>query len=250
MWEPRANGLASTIAMRGMKLWFNQDLNIVENHLSPDSTRSNSNRGFFVHHPNAFPPNLFDKLTVYFLSIPTLIPFITKQVLATIKQNGPAGGPGDDRVKMVRQEYQKKLSRMEEEVKKLKTAQKEHAKLMKERSAHERQLKSLKAEMADMKRNKVKVRMSPKATFNHSIRSPSLWRRHFRCLLHLGKKKEKRGSTPWQTLPRPPLVGRASSTNSLNVICKLKEVLLPFFFLRLLVADSHQPQIWNKCFGL
>lgn len=103
-----------------------------------------------------------------------------------MKQNGPLGG-SDDRVKAVRQEYQKKLSQMEGEVKKLKVAQKEHAKLMKERSAHERQLKSLKAEMADMKRNKVKVIAFVLKKKTIKIKISFIIGLYFCCLLSLSK---------------------------------------------------------------
>ncbi|KAB7501765.1 Kinesin-like protein KIF21A [Armadillidium nasatum] len=112
------------------------------------------------------------------------------QVLANMKQNGPLGGSNDDRVKAVRQEYQKKLSQMEGEVKKLKVAQKEHAKLMKERSAHERQLKSLKAEMADMKRNKVKLIQKMKEEANRAKKEDMKQRKEIAQLRKEHRKKE------------------------------------------------------------
>lgn len=85
----------------------------------------------------------------------TLLPTtISSQVLANIKSSSSAG---DDKVKSVKQEYERKISNMQNELKKLQAAQKEHAKLMRERGQHERQLRTLKGELADMKRTKVRV---------------------------------------------------------------------------------------------
>lgn len=76
------------------------------------------------------------------------------QVLANIKSSSTAG---DDKVKTVKKEYERKLNSMQQELKKLQAAQKEHAKLMKERSQYERQLRTLKSELGEMKKTKVRV---------------------------------------------------------------------------------------------
>ena len=60
-------------------------------------------------------------------------------------------------MKTVKQEYERKISTMQNELKKLQAAQKEHAKLMREREQHERQLRTLKGDLAEMKRTKVRV---------------------------------------------------------------------------------------------
>ena len=65
---------------------------------------------------------------------------------------------GDEKVKQVKQEYERKINNMQSELKKLQAAQKEHNKLMRERTQHERQLRSLKTDLAEMKKVKVRVR--------------------------------------------------------------------------------------------
>lgn len=75
-------------------------------------------------------------------------------MLAHIKGSSSAG---DDKVKQVKQDYERKITNMQQEMKKLQAAQKEHSKLMRERSQHERQLRTLKGDLAEMKKTKVKV---------------------------------------------------------------------------------------------
>lgn len=60
-------------------------------------------------------------------------------------------------MKSVKQEYERRICNMQNEMKKLQAAQKEHAKLMRERGQHERQLRTLKADLAEMKKTKVRV---------------------------------------------------------------------------------------------
>ncbi|XP_069952682.1 kinesin-like protein KIF21A isoform X1 [Cherax quadricarinatus] len=76
------------------------------------------------------------------------------KVIANIKSSSSAG---DDKVKSVKQEYERKINNMQQELKKLQAAQKEHSKLMKERSQHERQLRILKNDLAEMKKTKVRL---------------------------------------------------------------------------------------------
>ena len=70
----------------------------------------------------------------------------------------PSGGAGDDKIKQVKQDYERKINLMQKDLKKMQSAQKEHAKLMREKTQHERQLKTLKGDLADMKRAKVRVK--------------------------------------------------------------------------------------------
>ncbi|XP_050706486.1 kinesin-like protein KIF21A isoform X1 [Eriocheir sinensis] len=76
------------------------------------------------------------------------------KVIANIKSSSSAG---DDKVKSVKQEYERRICNMQNEMKKLQAAQKEHAKLMRERGQHERQLRTLKADLAEMKKTKVRL---------------------------------------------------------------------------------------------
>ena len=60
-----------------------------------------------------------------------------------------------DKSKKVRDQYEKKLNDMQNELKKLQAAKKEHAKLMRNQAHYEKQLGSLQRELADMKKTKV-----------------------------------------------------------------------------------------------
>ncbi|XP_068214195.1 kinesin-like protein KIF21A isoform X3 [Palaemon carinicauda] len=76
------------------------------------------------------------------------------KVLSNIKSGS---SQSDEKIKSIKQEYERKIGNMQQELKKLQTAQKEHAKLMRERSQHERQLRTLKNDLAEMKKVKVKL---------------------------------------------------------------------------------------------
>lgn len=60
-----------------------------------------------------------------------------------------------DKIKKVREEYERKISDMHKEMKSLQTAKREHAKLLRSQSQYENQIKTLKIEVADMKKVKV-----------------------------------------------------------------------------------------------
>ncbi|XP_054278037.1 kinesin-like protein KIF21A [Macrosteles quadrilineatus] len=62
-----------------------------------------------------------------------------------------------EKVKKVRDEYERKLCDMQKEVKKLQTAKKEHAKMLRNQSQYESQIKTLRNEVMDMKKVKVKL---------------------------------------------------------------------------------------------
>ena len=76
------------------------------------------------------------------------------QVLAKLTN---LGSTGDEKAKKVRDEYQKKLNLLQNEMKKLKVAEKEHAQTMKNQSKYETQLRNLKTEVAEMKKTKVNL---------------------------------------------------------------------------------------------
>ena len=61
----------------------------------------------------------------------------------------------EEKTKKVKQQYEKKLSDMQNEMKKLQAAKKEHAKLIKNQATYEKQLKTLQKDLADMKKTKV-----------------------------------------------------------------------------------------------
>ena len=60
-----------------------------------------------------------------------------------------------DVAKKVKEEYEKKLRDMQNELKKLQAAKKEHAKLLRNQSHYEKQLRSLQKDLGDMKKLKV-----------------------------------------------------------------------------------------------
>ena len=61
----------------------------------------------------------------------------------------------EEKTKKVKQQYEKKLSDMQNEMKKLQAAKKEHAKLIKNQATYEKQLKTLQKDLADMNKTKV-----------------------------------------------------------------------------------------------
>lgn len=62
----------------------------------------------------------------------------------------------DDKVKKVKQEFEKKLTGLQTDLKKMQAAKKEHSKLVKNQSHYEKQLKTLQRELEEMKKTKVK----------------------------------------------------------------------------------------------
>lgn len=76
------------------------------------------------------------------------------KVLSSLQQQ-PA--PPTEKVKKLRDEYEKKLTSMQKEVRLLQSAKKEHARLLKNQSQSENRLRGLRNELAEMKRAKVKL---------------------------------------------------------------------------------------------
>ncbi|KAK3859205.1 hypothetical protein Pcinc_034655 [Petrolisthes cinctipes] len=87
------------------------------------------------------------------------------KVIANIKTSTSSG---DDKVKSVKQEYERKINNMQREMKKLQDAQREHGRLMRERTQHERQLRTLKADLAEMKKTKVRLMNKMKEDTRHA----------------------------------------------------------------------------------
>lgn len=76
------------------------------------------------------------------------------KVLHSLQQQ-PA--PPTEKVKKLRDEYEKKLSAMQKEMRLLQSAKKEHARLLKNQSQNENRLRGLRNELTEMKRAKVKL---------------------------------------------------------------------------------------------
>lgn len=81
------------------------------------------------------------------------------QVLANMGASGVGGGaaatPTNDKIKKVREEYERKLSDMQRELRKLQHAQKEHIRQQRELQAQDSQLRNLKNELFELKSAKV-----------------------------------------------------------------------------------------------
>ncbi|XP_077269576.1 kinesin-like protein 31E isoform X2 [Temnothorax americanus] len=65
--------------------------------------------------------------------------------------------PPTEKVKKLRDEYEKKLANMQKEMRLLQSAKKEHARLLKNQSQNESRLRGLRNELSEMKRAKVKL---------------------------------------------------------------------------------------------
>lgn len=72
-----------------------------------------------------------------------------------------------EKVKKVKDDYERKLNDMQKEMKKLQTAKKEHSKMLRNQSQYESQIKTLRNEVTDMK--KVKVGCSFLNTFDMTL---------------------------------------------------------------------------------
>lgn len=80
------------------------------------------------------------------------------QVLANMSASGgTAAAPGNDKIKKVREEYERKLSDMQRELRKLQNAQKEHIRQQRELQAQDSQLRNLKNELFELKSAKIRL---------------------------------------------------------------------------------------------
>ena len=61
-----------------------------------------------------------------------------------------------EKIKKIKEGYEKKLMDMQREMKSLQTAKREHAKLLRNQGQYENQIRTLGNEVSDMKRAKVK----------------------------------------------------------------------------------------------
>ena len=64
---------------------------------------------------------------------------------------------GEDKLKQVKEDYEKKLGALNSELKKWQSAQKEHARVLRNQTQYERQINALRGEVENMKRTKVKL---------------------------------------------------------------------------------------------
>jgi kinesin family protein 4/21/27 len=71
---------------------------------------------------------------------------------------GTQSAQDNEHTKKVKEQYEKKLRDMQNELKKLQAAKKEHAKLLRNQSHYEKQLKALQKDLGDMKKLKVGVK--------------------------------------------------------------------------------------------
>lgn len=76
-------------------------------------------------------------------------------LLITLFNLGTQVASPNDKVKRIKDDYEKKLADMQRELKRLKAAQKEHSKLIRAQATCDNQIRVMKNELADLKRNKV-----------------------------------------------------------------------------------------------
>ncbi|XP_077550325.1 kinesin-like protein 31E isoform X2 [Haemaphysalis longicornis] len=77
------------------------------------------------------------------------------RILSSMNLTSPSSKESEEKVRKIKQDFERKLGHLQEELKKMQSAKREHAKLMKSQAEYERQVRKLKQEVADMKRNKV-----------------------------------------------------------------------------------------------
>ena len=68
---------------------------------------------------------------------------------------GNVESQSDEKAKKVREEYERKLNDMQNELKKLEAAKHEHSKMIRNQSHYEKQFKSLQHDLSEMKKLKV-----------------------------------------------------------------------------------------------
>ncbi|XP_055550945.1 kinesin-like protein KIF21A isoform X7 [Wyeomyia smithii] len=80
------------------------------------------------------------------------------QVLANMSGTSTSGGTVQtDRIRKVKEEYERKLSDMQKELKKLQMAQREHLRQQRELQAQDTQLKTLRGELGELKQIKIRL---------------------------------------------------------------------------------------------
>lgn len=79
------------------------------------------------------------------------------KVLCNMGSSIGIGGQSNDKIKKVREEYEKKLSEMTKSLRKLQTAQKEHLRQQREIQSQDAQLKTLRSTLLELKSNKIKL---------------------------------------------------------------------------------------------
>uniref|UniRef100_A0A0K8T643 KIF21A/B second helical domain-containing protein n=1 Tax=Lygus hesperus TaxID=30085 RepID=A0A0K8T643_LYGHE len=89
---------------------------------------------------------------------------LQEKIQATVKERdsvlasyGKGNNEPTEKVKKIKEEYEKRLADMQREMKSLQTAKREHSKLLKNQSLNENQIRTLSNEISEMKRTKVKL---------------------------------------------------------------------------------------------
>ncbi|XP_037086600.1 LOW QUALITY PROTEIN: kinesin-like protein KIF21A [Pollicipes pollicipes] len=107
------------------------------------------------------------------------------KVIANISQRSTTS---KDEVRKVKDDYERKLANMGNDLKKLQAAKREHAKLVRSQGQYERQVKTLKTEVLDMKKTKVKLMQKMKEDAN---KMKQMGLQHHRAVSQLRKEHRK-----------------------------------------------------------
>ncbi|XP_021701207.1 kinesin-like protein KIF21A isoform X4 [Aedes aegypti] len=111
------------------------------------------------------------------------------QVLANMSGSGiVVGSAQTDRIRKVKEEYERKLSDMQKELKKLQMAQREHMRQQRELQAQDAQLKTLRGELSELKQ--IKIRLMKKI-HEENNRHKELESRKTREIAQLRKESRK-----------------------------------------------------------
>jgi kinesin family member 21 len=133
------------------------------------------------------------------------------QVLANLGGNMTASvaGGGNEKVKKVRDEYEKKLGDLQKELRKLQSAQKEHLRQQREIQSQEAQLKQLRTDLGDLKSNKIRLMRKMQEESNRhkeeesrKMREIAQLRKEARKQMNMIKSLQAQGAAKDQVLKR------------------------------------------------
>lgn len=120
-----------------------------------------------------------------------------------------SGSQSNDKMKKIKDEYERKITDMQRELRKLQQAQKEHIRQQKELHAQENQLRTLRSELTELKTNKVKlIRKMNEETKRHNeaesrrLREIAQLRKESRKHLSQIKSLQAQGAAKDQVLKR------------------------------------------------
>ncbi|XP_037912108.1 kinesin-like protein KIF21A isoform X3 [Hermetia illucens] len=130
------------------------------------------------------------------------------QVLSNMG-SAPQTSQSNEKIKKVREEYERKINDMQRELRKLQSAQKEHVRLQRQLQSHESQLKTLRNELSDLKAMKTRLMRKMQEESNRhkeeesrKVREIAQLRKESRKQLNTIKSLQAQGAAKDQVLKR------------------------------------------------